>query len=248
MRAFLVAIGETGWFLLTILRASGPRRDFLPDLLAQIYSVAVRSLPIIAVGGAFVGLVLTLQGYRTLASYGATNSVSTMLGLALYRELGPVLTALLFIGRAGSSMAAELGLMKATDQIASLSLMAIDPIAKTVVPRFWAAVIGMPLLCGFFCAFAILAGYLEAVYALGLDAGFFWAGLQNSVDLYDDFVVAFVKSAVFGLLGALMATHTGFYAEPTIEGTSVATTHAVVNGSLLVLVFNFILSALFFQS
>lgn len=248
MKHLLASFGSTGLFLLAIFRASTPRRDFLSDLIAQIYSVAVRSLPIIAVGGAFVGLVMTLQGYRTLAQFGATNALGTLLGLSLYRELGPVLTALLFIGRAGSSMAAELGLMKATDQIASLSLMAIDPIAKTVVPRFWAAIIGMPLLCAVFCSFAIVAGYLEAVYVLGLDSGYFWSALKNSVDFMDDFVVAFIKCAVFGLIGALMATYTGFNAEPTIEGTSVATTRAVVNGSLLVLVFNFILSAILFKS
>ena len=248
MRAWLAGIGHTGGFLLTILRASGPRRDWLTDLIAQIYSVTVRSLPIIIVGGAFVGLVTTLQGYRTLTIFGATNSLGTLIGLSLYRELGPVLTALLFIGRAGSSMAAEIGLMKATDQIASLSLMAIDPVAKTVVPRFWAAIIGLPLLCAFFCSSAVLAGYLEAVHVLGLDAGYFWSSLQHSVDFTDDFVVAFIKCAVFGLLAALVATDTGFHADPTIEGTSVATTQAVVNGSLLVLVFNFILSAIFFQS
>lgn len=247
MKEILASIGNTGVFLLTILRASGPRRDFMGDLIGQLHSVVVRSLPIIAVGGAFVGMVMTLQGYRTLSTFGATNSVGTLLGLSLYRELGPVLTALLFIGRAGSSMAAELGLMRATDQIASLSLMAIDPIAKTVVPRFWAAIIGMPLLCGFFCSFAIVAGYLEAVYVLGLDAGYFWSALQTSVDFIDDFSVAFIKCAVFGLIGALMATYTGFHAEPTIEGTSVATTRAVVNGSLLMLVFNFILSATLFR-
>lgn len=246
MKQSVASIGHTGRFLFTIFCASRPRRDFLSDLIAQLYSVVVRSLPIIAVGGSFVGMVMTLQGYRTLATYGATNSVGTLLGLSLYRELGPVLTALLFIGRAGSSMSAELGLMKATDQIAALSLMAIDPVAKTVVPRFWAAIIGMPLLCGFFCSFAIVAGYIEAVYVLGLDDGYFWSALKSSVDFMDDFAVAFIKCAVFGLIGALMATYTGFNAEPTIEGTSVATTQAVVNGSLLVLVFNFILSATLF--
>lgn len=242
----LRGIGEAGMFLVTILRASTPRRDLFSDIVAQLYSVVVRSMPIIVVGGAFVGLVMTLQGYRTLTTFGATNSLGTLLGLSLYRELGPVLTALLFIGRAGSSMAAELGLMRATDQIPALSLMAIDPIAKTVVPRFWAAVIGLPLLCGFFCSFAIAAGYFEAVWVLGLDSGYFWSALRESVDLGKDFMGALLKSAVFGLLAALTATHVGFNSEPTIEGTSVATTRAVVNGSLLVLVFNFILSAILF--
>ncbi|MBB5014910.1 MlaE family lipid ABC transporter permease subunit [Rehaibacterium terrae] len=242
----LSAIGESGLFLVTILRASYPRRDLLADIVAQLYAIAVRSLPIIAVGGAFVGLVMTLQGYRTLSTFGATNSLGTLLGLSLYRELGPVLTALLFIGRAGSSMAAELGLMRATDQIPALSLMAIDPVAKVVVPRFWAAVLGVPLLCAFFCSFAIAAGYFEAVWVLGLDAGYFWSALRESIDLVDDFLGAFLKCLVFGLIAALMATHVGYHTEPTIEGTSVATTRAVVNGSLLVLVSNFILSAMLF--
>lgn len=240
-------IGRTGVFLLRILAASGPRRDWLRDFNQQLYTVVVRSLPIIAVGGAFVGLVMTLQGYRTLTTFGASNALGTLLGLSLYRELGPVLTALLFIGRAGSSMSAELGLMRATDQISALSLMAIDPVAKTVVPRFWAAIVGMPLLCAIFCGFAIVAGYFEAVWVLGVDAGYFWSGLRDSIDFVDDFLVAFLKCMVFGLLGALMATYTGYNAEPTIEGTSVATTRAVVNGSLLVLVFNFILSAVLFR-
>lgn len=242
----LAPIGEAGVFLLAILRASRPRRDLLTDLVRQLYAIAARSLPIIAVGGAFVGLVLTLQGYRTLSTFGASNSVGVLLGLSLYRELGPVLTALLFIGRAGSSMAAELGLMRATDQIPALSLMAIDPVARVVVPRFWAAIIGLPLLCGIFCLFAIVAGYFQAVWVIGLDAGYFWSGLRDSVDLIDDFFVALLKCAVFGLLAALTATHVGFHSEPTIEGTSVATTRAVVNGSLLVLISNFILSAVLF--
>lgn len=240
-------IGNAGLFLLRILAASGPRRDWLRDFNQQLYTVVVRSLPIIAVGGAFVGLVMTLQGYRTLTTFGASNALGTLLGLSLYRELGPVLTALLFIGRAGSSMSAELGLMRATDQISSLSLMAIDPVAKTVVPRFWAAIVGLPLLCAIFCGFAIVAGYFQAVWVLDVDAGYFWSGLRGSVDFIDDFLVAFLKCMVFGLLGALMATYTGYNAEPTIEGTSVATTRAVVNGSLLVLVFNFILSAVLFR-
>lgn len=241
------SIGEAGLFLLTILRASAPRRDGLSDLVGQLYAVTVRSLPIVAVGGAFVGLVMTLQGYRTLSTFGATNSLGTLLGLSLYRELGPVLTALLFIGRAGSSMAAELGLMRATDQIPALSLMAIDPVAKTVAPRFWAAVIGLPLLCAIFCSFAIAAGYFEAVWVLGVDPGYFWSALRESIELVRDFGGAFLKCVVFGIVAALMATHVGYHTEPTIEGTSVATTRAVVNASLLVLVLNFILSAILFR-
>ncbi|MCL6620030.1 MlaE family lipid ABC transporter permease subunit [Thermomonas hydrothermalis] len=243
----LRSLGRAGLFALAVLRASRPGADFLVELIKEIYKIGARSLPIIMVGGAFVGLVLTLQGYRTLTTFGATDALSTLLGLSLYRELGPVLTALLFIGRAGSSIAAELGLMRATDQIKALELMAIDPLAKAVAPRFWAAVLSLPLLTGLFCLMAITASWFEAVQSLGLDNGNFWASLQNSVDAWDDFGVALLKSAVFGATAALVAAHAGFYAEPTIEGTSVATTRAVVNASLLVLMFNFVMSALLFK-
>ena len=243
----LRSIGRGGLFGLTMLRGSLPTRDFLAELVREIYKVGARSLPIIAVGGAFVGLVLTLQGYRTLTTYGAVDALSTLLGLSLYRELAPVLTALLFIGRAGSSIAAELGLMRATDQIKALELMAIDPIAKAVAPRFWAAVLTVPLLTGIFCSLAIAAGWFEAVKVLGIDNGSFWSGLRGSVDFWDDFGVSLLKAAIFGAIAALVAAYVGFNAEPTIEGTSVATTRAVVNASLLVLMFNFVISALLFN-
>lgn len=239
--------GRVGMFGLAILRASMPTAVLLRELVRQIYAVGARSLPIVAVGGAFVGLVLTLQGYRTLSTFGASNALSTLLGLSLYRELGPVLTALLFIGRAGSSISAELGLMRATDQITALSLMAIDPVSRVVAPRFWAAVISVPMLTALFIAFAIVAGYIEAVHVLGLDAGYFWSALSHNVDLVGDYGVAFLKAAIFGGISALIASYVGYHAEPTIEGTSLATTRAVVNASLLVLVFNFILSALLFR-
>ena len=240
------SVGRAGLFGLTMLRGSAPSRDFLAELVREIYKIGARSLPIIAVGGAFVGLVLTLQGHRTLATFGASDALATLLGLSLYRELGPVLTALLFIGRAGSSIAAELGLMRATDQIKALELMAIDPVAKTVAPRFWAAVLCVPLLTVFFCSLAISAGWFQAVQVLGLDNGTFWSSLQGSVDFWDDFGVALLKSAVFGGTAALVAAYAGFHAEPTIEGASVATTRAVVNASLLVLMLNFVMSALLF--
>ena len=246
--ASLRSVGRAGLFTLSVFRASRPTHDFFAELVREIYKVGARSLPIIAVGGAFVGLVLTLQGYRTLSTFGASDALSTLLGLSLYRELGPVLTALLFIGRAGSSIAAELGLMRATDQIKALELMAIDPIAKAVAPRFWAAVICVPLLTGFFCSLAISASYFQAVHVLGLDNGVFWSALSNSVDFWDDFGVAMLKAVVFGGTAALVAAYEGFHAEPTIEGTALATTRAVVNASLLVLMFNFVLSALLFRS
>lgn len=242
------ALGAAGLFSLSVLRASKPTRDFFAELTKEIYKIGARSLPIVAAGGAFVGLSVTLLGYRALETYGATGQVSALLGLGLYRELGPVLTALLFVGRAGSSIAAELGLMRATDQITALGLMAIDPVAKTVAPRFWAAVLCVPLLTGFFISLAITAGYFEAVHVIGIDGGTFWQTMKDSVDFHDDFLVAFIKAAIFGGVSALVASYVGFHAEPTIEGTSVATTRAVVNASLLVLMFNFVLSALLFRS
>ena len=241
------AIGQAGLFAWSVLRASKPTRDFLAELVREIYKIGGRSLPIIAVGGAFVGLSVILLGYRALDTYGASNQVSAMLGLGLYRELAPVLTALLFIGRAGSSIAAELGLMRATDQIQALGLMAIDPVAKVVAPRFWAAVICVPLLTGFFVSFALMASWFEAVHVIGLDHGTFWQVLKDAVDFRGDFLSAFLKAGVFGAVAALVAAYVGFHAEPTIEGTSVATTRAVVNASLLVLMFNFVLSALLFR-
>ena len=242
------ALGAAGLFTLSVLRASKPTADFWRELIREIYKVGARSLPIIAVGGAFVGLSVTLLGYRALDTYGASNQISALVGLGLYRELAPVLTALLFIGRAGSSIAAELGLMRATDQITALGLMAIDPVAKVVAPRFWAAVLCMPLLVGFFCSLGITASYFEAVHVIGIDAGTFWQVLKDAVDFRHDFLVAFEKAAVFGGVSALVASYVGYHAEPTIEGTSVATTRAVVNASLLVLMFNFVLSALLFRS
>ncbi len=241
------SLGRAGLFTLAVLRASKPTPDLFRELVREIYKIGARSLPIIAVGGAFVGLSITLLGYRALETYGASNQVSAMLGLGLYRELGPVLTALLFIGRAGSSIAAELGLMRATDQITALGLMGIDPVGKAVAPRFWAAVLSVPLLTAIFCSLAITASYFESVHVIGLDAGTFWQVLKDSVDIVDDFAMAFVKSAVFGATAALVAAYVGYHAEPTIEGTSLATTKAVVNASLLVLMFNFVMSALLFK-
>lgn len=240
------SLGRAGLFSFSVLRASRPTRDFFAELVREIYKIGGRSLPIIAVGGAFVGLSVTLLGFRALETYGAANQVSVLIGLGLYRELAPVLTALLFVGRAGSSIAAELGLMRATDQITALGLMAIDPVGKAVAPRFWAAVLCVPLLTAFFCSFAIAASWFQAVHVLGIDNGTFWQAMKDAVDFRTDFLNAFLKSAVFGGTAALVAAYVGYHAEPTIEGTSVATTRAVVNASLLVLMFNFVMSAFLF--
>jgi len=245
--ASIRSLGRAGLFSLSVLAASRPTADFWRELTREIYKIGGRTLPIIAVGGAFVGLSLTLLGFRALETFGATNQISVLIGLGLYRELAPVLTALLFVGRAGSSIAAELGLMRATDQITALGLMAIDPVAKTVVPRFWAAVLTVPLLTGFFCTFAFAASWFQAVQVLGIDNGMFWQTMQDAVDVHRDFLPSLMKSAVFGGSAALVASYVGFHAEPTIEGTSIATTRAVVNASMLVLMFNFVLSAFLFR-
>jgi len=242
----IARIGAVGVFLWQVLAALRPSRAQFADTLKQVHSIGARSVPIVAVGGAFVGLVLSLQGHRTLENFGATNALGTMLGLTLYRELGPVLTAILFAGRAGSAMAAELGLMRATDQVQALSMMAIDPLGKVVAPRFVAGVVAVPLLTAVFCAFAILGGYFQAVWVLGLDPGHFWAALQGSVELGEDLGQALLKACVFGFACTLLATYVGYHAEPTIEGTSVATTQAVVHGSLMVLFLDFLISATLF--
>ena len=246
MRDAIAGIGRIGVFGARIVASLAPQRGSLADFARQVYTVGARTVPIVAVGGLFVGLVMSLQGYRTLSTFGASNALGTLLGLSLYRELGPVLAALLFCGRAGSSMAAELGLMRATDQIAALSMMAIDPVRKAVVPRFLAGVVAVPILTAVFCAFAILGGYFQAVPVLGVDAGHFWSALQGSVSLSDDYGQAFVKALVFGAVASLIATHAGYHAEPTIEGTSRATTQSVVSGSLMVLLLDFLLSALLY--
>ena len=243
MRDTLAGFGRLALFLLRVLAALRLTHGQAGDIARQIYTVGARSLPIIAVGGLFVGLVISLQGYRALETIGAGSALGTAIGIPLYRELGPVLAAILFCGRAGSSIAAELGLMRATDQITALSMMAIDPVAKVVAPRFVAGVVSVPLLTAVFCAFAILGGYVQAVWVLGIDAGFFWSSLRNSVDLYEDFGQCFTKAGFFGVACTLVAVHVGYHAEPTIEGTSVATTRAVVHGSLLVLFLDFILTA-----
>ena len=242
----VAAIGRMALFLLRILGAVRLDRMQLVDTARQVYAIGARSVSIVAVGGAFVGLVLSLQGFRTLENFGASNALGTLLGLTLYRELGPVLTAILFAGRAGSAMAAELGLMRATDQVDALSMMAIDPVGKVVVPRFLAGVISVPLLTAVFCAFAILGGWFQATFVLGLDSGHFWSALQGSVELGPDHGQALLKACVFGFACTLLATHVGYHAAPTIEGTSVATTQSVVYGSLMVLFLDFLISATLF--
>ncbi|MDQ5909260.1 MAG: Interrane phospholipid transport system permease protein MlaE [Pseudomonadota bacterium] len=244
---WLTRMGRANLFLLGLLSAL----SFLfkrPGLLVkQLYAVGVLSLPIILVSGLFVGMVLGLQGYANLVDFGATSSLGTVVALSLIRELGPVLTALLYAGRAGSALTAEIGLMKATEQLASLQMMAVDPFPRVLAPRFLAGCLAVPLLTAIFTAVGILGGYFVAVIQLGVDGGAFWAQMQAKVLLFEDIINGvLIKSFVFGLLVNWVALFEGYEALPTSEGVSLATTRTVVVSSLAVLGWDFLLTALMF--
>jgi len=217
-----------------------------PLLLKQLYSVGVLSLLIILVSGLFIGMVLGLQGYIVLTTYSAEASLGMMVALSLLRELGPVVTALLFAGRAGSALTAEIGLMKATEQISSLEMMAIDPLRRVVAPRFWAGVISMPLLTAIFVAVGIWGGSLVGVDWKGIDSGFFWSAMQSAVEWRHDLLNCLIKSVVFAITVTWIALFNGYDAIPTSEGISRATTRTVVHSSLAVLGLDFVLTALMF--
>ena len=215
-------------------------------IIQQLYSVGVLSLIIIVVSGFFVGMVMGLQGYNTLVDFGAEESLGVMVALSLVRELGPVVTALLFAGRAGSALTAEIGLMKATEQLSAMEMMAVDPIRRVLAPRFLAGFISMPLLAAMFSAVGVLGGFFVGVGLLGVDDGAYWSQMQASVDVYDDIYNGVIKSLVFGLVVTWIAVFEGYDAIPTSEGVSRATTRTVVHSSLAVLGLDFILTALMF--
>lgn len=215
-------------------------------VVKQVYSVGVLSLLIIAVSGLFVGMVLALQGYNTLVDFGATESLGVVVSLSLVRELGPVVAALLFAGRAGSALTAEIGLMKATEQLSAMEMMAVDPLHRVVAPRLFAGIIAMPLLAAIFSAVGVLGGYFVGVGLLGVDEGAFWSQMQAKVDLYDDVANGVIKSVVFGFVVTWIAVFEGYDTVPTSEGVSRATTKTVVHGSLAVLGLDFVLTALMF--
>ena len=198
------------------------------------------------ISGFFIGLVLGLQGYNILVNYGSEQALGTMVALTLVRELGPVVTALLFAGRAGSALTAEIGLMKATEQLASMEMIGVDPLRRIIAPRFWAGFISMPVLAIIFSAVGVIGGMLVGVDWLGIYSGSFWANMQNSVEFYDDVVNGIVKSVVFGITVTWIALFQGYDCVPTSEGISVATTRTVVYGSLAVLGLDFILTAVMF--
>ena len=212
-------------------------------VIRQIYSVGVLSLLIILVSGLFIGMVLGLQGYLVLKTYGAETSLGMVVALSLLRELGPVVTALLFAGRAGSALTAEVGLMKATEQLSSMEMMAVDPLRRVVAPRFWAGVISMPLLAIMFTAVGIA---LVGVDWKGIDSGFFWSAMQGAVDFRMDIINCVVKSIIFAIAVSWIALFNGYDAIPTSEGISRATTRTVVHSSLAILGLDFVLTALMF--
>jgi phospholipid/cholesterol/gamma-HCH transport system permease protein len=243
----LQRLGRGHVFLLQVLPAMEGML-FRPSLLIrQMYSVGVLTLLIIVVAGLFVGMVMALQSYYALVDFGAEDSVSVMLVLSLLRELGPVITALLFAGRAGSALTAEIGLMKATEQLSGMEMMAVNPIERVIAPRFLAGVLSMPLLAAIFSAVGVMGGYLVAVELLGLDAGAFWSQAIANVDLYHDLGNGMIKSAVFGFVVVWIAVFEGYDCVPTSDGLSKATTRTVVHSSLAVLGLDFVLTAIMFS-
>jgi phospholipid/cholesterol/gamma-HCH transport system permease protein len=247
VRGFLANLGFGARALFGILRASGGLLRRFRLVTDQIHFIGNYSLVIIAVSGLFVGFVLGLQGYYTLNRYGSEQALGLLVALSLTRELGPVVTALLFAGRAGTSLTAEIGLMKAGEQLAAMEMMAVDPVQRVLAPRFWAGVIAMPLLAAIFSAVGIMGGYLVGVQLIGVDAGAFWAQMQGGVDIWQDIGNGFLKSIVFGFAVTFIALYQGYEAQPTPEGVARATTRTVVIGSLTVLGLDFLLTALMFS-
>jgi phospholipid/cholesterol/gamma-HCH transport system permease protein len=239
----LAELGRASLFLAQILFHQPSFKKGCRLLIEQLYFVAVLSLPIILLSGLFIGMVVGLQGYHTLDQFGASQQLGQLVALSVVRELGPVVTALLFAGRAGSALTAEIGLMKSTEQLSSMEMMGVDPVRQVIVPRFWAGVLAMPALATIFSALAILGGYLVGVSWLGLDSGIFWSAMQSSVNFYEDVVNGLIKAFVFGGLISWIAVFQGYDTLPTAEGIGRATTRTVVYASLAIFAFDFILTA-----
>lgn len=239
-------LGFAARFFAYMLLHSGTALRRFGLTIREIYFAGVLSLIIILVSGLFVGMVLALQGYETLQRYGSSEALGILVALSLVRELGPVVAGLLFASRAGSAITAEIGLMKATEQIAAMEMMAVDPIARVVAPRFWAGVISMPLLAVLFSAMGIFGGYLVGVQLIGVDEGAFWSQMQAAVDVREDILNGVIKSVVFGVAVTWIAVFEGYDAQPTAEGVSSATTRTVVTSSLAILALDFVLTALMF--
>ncbi|WP_185268777.1 lipid asymmetry maintenance ABC transporter permease subunit MlaE [Halopseudomonas xiamenensis] len=242
----VAAIGRSGIFLFQALAGRSRYGNGFSLLLKQLYAVGVLSLAIIIVSGIFIGMVLALQGYNILKDYGSEQAVGQMVALTLLRELGPVVTALLFAGRAGSALTAEIGLMKATEQLSSLEMIGVDPLKYVIAPRLWAGFISMPLLSLIFCVVGIWGGAMVAVDWLGVYSGSYWSNMQNSVLFGADVLNGLIKAVVFAVVVTWIAVFQGYDCEPTSEGISRATTRTVVYASLAILGLDFILTALMF--
>ena len=239
------AVGQASIMLFGALVAF-PQLKHIRLTIHQVYVVGVQSLLIIMVSGLFIGMVLALQGYTILVNYGAEGSLGQMVALSILRELGPVVTGLLFAGRAGSALTAEIGLMKATEQLSSLEMMAVDPLRRVIAPRFWAGIISMPMLTLIFSAIGILGGHIVGVDWLGVDSGSYWSIMQSTVEWDKDVLNGVIKSVVFALVVVWIALYKGYSCIPTSEGISQATTQTVVYSSLAILGLDFILTALMF--
>ncbi|MFT5643350.1 MAG: phospholipid/cholesterol/gamma-HCH transport system permease protein [Janthinobacterium sp.] len=247
LRRSLASLGFTLRGFFTILGASGSvlRRPRL--VTEQLHFIGNHSLLIITVSGLFVGMVLGLQGYYTLNKYGSEQALGLLVALSLTRELGPVVTALLFAGRAGTSLTAEIGLMKAGEQLSAMEMMGVNPIQRVLAPRFWAGVIAMPILAAIFTAVGIIGGYLVGVRLIGIDEGAFWSQMQNGVDIWKDIANGMFKSLVFGIAVMFIALFQGYQAQPTPEDVAGATTRTVVISSLMVWWLDFMMTALMFS-
>jgi phospholipid/cholesterol/gamma-HCH transport system permease protein len=240
----LRATGQLALFLLRVLAHCGPALARPRLIVHQIYNAGARSLIIVMLSGLFVGMVLGLQGFDLLQRFGSEDALGIAAALGLIKELGPVVTALLFAGRAGTSLTSEIGLMRATDQITAMQIMAVDPLRYVVAPRFLGGVIAMPLLAGMFNVVGLFGAQLVGVHLMGVDRGAFWSQMQGSVEV-NDVMEGIVKSCVFGLACSLIAVHSGYTAEPTAEGVGLATTRTVVASSVLTLLLDYMLTAAF---
>lgn len=243
----MLRLGYAARFIARTIASSGTSLARPRLVIRELYYTGVLSLIIILVSGLFVGMVLGFQGYHTLQTYGSESALGVLVALSLVRELGPVVSALLFASRAGSAMTAEIGLMKATEQLSAMEMMAVDPISRVVAPRFWAGFISMPLLAAMFSAMGVFGGYLIGVVMIGVDEGSFWSQMQNAVDFREDIMNGVIKSVVFGFAVTWIALFEGYDAPPTAEGVSGATTRTVVTSSLAVLALDFLLTAFMFR-
>jgi phospholipid/cholesterol/gamma-HCH transport system permease protein len=247
VRLTLVAVGLSWKLLVRLIKLFRPTMRRFSLVSEQMHFLGNYSLAIISVSGLFVGFVLGLQGYYTLQKYGSESALGLLVALSLVRELGPVVCALLFAGRAGTSLTAEIGLMRAGEQLSAMEMMGVDPIARILAPRFWAGVFTMPILAAVFSAMGIVGGWVVGVVMIGIDSGSFWGQMQGGVDFFKDVLNGVLKSFIFGITVTFVALYQGYEAQPTPEGVSRSTTSTVVVASLFVLGLDFVLTALMFS-